>query len=116
LSDEVEARIEARIEAVMDSDVTLMLARSPNLCRAKRIEDAQARYIEYAKRTLSREVSLAGLRVVIDCANRAAYEVAPQALWELGAEGDQGRRRAERPQHQSQCWLNRARVAVAQGA
>jgi phosphoglucosamine mutase len=82
LSDEVEARI----EAVMDSEVALMLARSPNLGRAKRIEDAQARYIEYAKRTLSREVSLAGLRVVIDCANGAAYEVAPQALWELGAE------------------------------
>jgi phosphoglucosamine mutase len=82
LSDEVEARI----EAVMDSDVTLMLARSPNLGQAKRIDDAQARYIEYAKRTLSNEVSLAGLRVVIDCANGAAYEVAPQALWELGAE------------------------------
>jgi phosphoglucosamine mutase len=82
LSDEVEARI----EAVMDGEVALMLARSPNLGRAKRIEDAQARYIEYAKRTLSREVSLAGLRVVIDCANGAAYEVAPQALWELGAE------------------------------
>jgi len=82
LSDEVEARI----EAVMDSEVTLMLARSPNLGRAKRIEDAQARYIEYAKRTLSREVSLDGLRVVIDCANGAAYKVAPEALWELGAE------------------------------
>ena len=82
LSDEVEARI----EAVMDSEVALMLARSPNLGRAKRIEDAQARYIEYAKGTLSREVSLSGLRVVIDCANGAAYEVAPEALWELGAE------------------------------
>jgi phosphoglucosamine mutase len=82
LSDEVEARI----EALMDSEVALMLARSPNLGRAKRIADAQARYIEYAKRTLSREVSLSGLRVVIDCANGAAYEVAPEALWELGAE------------------------------
>ena len=46
----------------------------------------QARYIEYAKRTLSREVSFEGLRVVIDCANGAAYKVAPEALWELGAE------------------------------
>ena len=82
LSDEVEARI----EGLMESEVALMLARSPNLGRAKRIADAQARYIEYAKRTLSREVSLSGLRVVIDCANGAAYEVAPEALWELGAE------------------------------
>src|SRR5215472_15367646 len=82
LSDEVEARI----EALMDKDVAPMLARSPNLGRAKRIEDVQARYIEYAKRTLSRDVSLEGLRVVIDCANGAAYKVAPEALWELGAE------------------------------
>jgi phosphoglucosamine mutase len=82
----VSDEIEGRIERVMDSEVALMLARSPNLGRAKRIEDAQARYIEYAKRTLSREVSLAGLRVVIDCANGAAYAVAPAVLWELGAE------------------------------
>ena len=46
----------------------------------------QARYIEYAKRTLPRDVSLDGLRVVVDCANGAAYKVAPEALWELGAE------------------------------
>ena len=82
LSDEVEARI----EALMDSEVGIMLAHSPNLGRAKRIADAHARYIEYAKRTLSREVSFEGLRVVIDCANGAAYKVAPEALWELGAE------------------------------
>ena len=82
LSDEVEARI----EALMDGDVAPMLARSPDLGRAKRIDDVQARYIEYAKRTLSREVSLEGMRVVVDCANGAAYKVAPEALWELGAE------------------------------
>jgi phosphoglucosamine mutase len=82
LSDEVEARI----EALMDGDVAPMLARSPDMGRAKRIDDVQARYIEYAKRTLSRDVSLEGLRVVIDCANGAAYKVAPEALWELGAE------------------------------
>src|SRR5271168_5416311 len=82
LSDEVEARI----EALMDGDVAPMLARSPDLGRAKRIDDVQARYIEYAKRTLSREVSLEGMRVIIDCANGAAYKVAPEALWELGAE------------------------------
>ncbi|MEM7426181.1 MAG: phosphoglucosamine mutase [Pseudomonadota bacterium] len=54
--------------------------------RAKRIEDAQARYIEYVKATFPKEVSLTGLRIVVDCANGAAYEVAPAALWELGAE------------------------------
>ena len=82
LSDEVEARI----EALMESEVAPMLARSPDLGRARRIDDVQARYIEYAKRTLSRDVSLEGMRVVIDCANGAAYKVAPEALWELGAE------------------------------
>src|SRR5262249_37230709 len=54
--------------------------------RAKRIEDAQARYIEFAKHTFPKELSLSGLRVVVDCANGAAYRVAPDALWELGAE------------------------------
>src|SRR6202142_4343242 len=82
LSDEVEARI----EALMDGDVAPMLARSPDLGRAKRIDDVQARYIEYAKRTLNRDVTLDGLRIVVDCANGAAYKVAPEALWELGAE------------------------------
>jgi phosphoglucosamine mutase len=82
LSDEVETRI----EALMDGEVSPMLARSPDLGRAKRIDDVQARYIEYAKRTLARDVSFEGLRVVIDCANGAAYKVAPEALWELGAE------------------------------
>ena len=78
--------LETRIEALMDGDVAPMLARSADLGRARRIDDVQARYIEYAKRTLSRDVALDGLRVVVDCANGAAYKVAPEALWELGAE------------------------------
>ncbi len=82
LSDEVEGRI----EALMEGEVSPMLARSPELGRAKRIDDVQARYIEFAKRTLSRDVTFEGMRVVIDCANGAAYKVAPEALWELGAE------------------------------
>jgi phosphoglucosamine mutase len=82
LSDEIEARI----EALVDADITPQLARSPELGRAKRIDDVVARYIEYAKRTLPRDVSLEGLRVVVDCANGAAYKAAPEALWELGAE------------------------------
>ena len=56
------------------------------LGRAKRIESVQARYIEFAKRTLPRQLDLSGLRIVVDCANGAAYKVAPEALWELGAE------------------------------
>ncbi len=51
-----------------------------------RIDSVHARYIEFAKRTLPRQLSLEGLRVVLDCANGAAYKVAPEALWELGAE------------------------------
>jgi len=82
LSDEIESRI----EALIDSDMTPRLARSTELGRAKRVDDVQARYIEYAKRTLPREVSLDGMRIVIDCANGAAYKTAPEALWELGAE------------------------------
>ena len=82
LSDEIEASI----EALIDDDLAGRLAKSPELGRAKRIDDVAARYIEYAKRTLPRDVSFDGLRVVVDCANGAAYKVAPEALWELGAE------------------------------
>jgi phosphoglucosamine mutase len=82
LSDEIESRI----EELLDSDLAQRLALSPNLGRAKRVDDVRARYIEYAKRTLPRDVSLEGLRVVLDCANGAAYRAAPEALWELGAE------------------------------
>ncbi len=77
---------EMRIEALMDGDPAKLAARPDRLGRAKRIEDAQARYIEFAKRTLPRAMRLDGLRVVIDCANGAAYKVAPAVLWELGAE------------------------------
>src|SRR6267142_4669915 len=82
LSDEVERQI----EALIDSDLTKKLAKSPDLGRAKRIDGVQDRYIEFAKRTLPKNLSLDGLRVVVDCANGAAYRVAPEALWELGAE------------------------------
>jgi phosphoglucosamine mutase len=82
LSDEVEINI----EKLLDSDVSKRLAKSPDLGRAKRIDGVQDRYIEFAKRTLPRDLSLDGLRVVVDCAHGAAYKVAPDALWELGAE------------------------------
>ncbi|MDN2582501.1 phosphoglucosamine mutase [Aquibium sp. ELW1220] len=82
LSDEIETRI----EGMLDKDLSRQLASSEGLGRAKRIDGVHDRYIEFAKRTLPRSMSLAGLRVVIDCANGAAYKVAPAALWELGAE------------------------------
>jgi phosphoglucosamine mutase len=82
LSDQVEHQI----EALIDSDMTKRLAKSRELGRAKRIDGVHDRYIEFAKRTLPRNLSLEGLRVVIDCANGAAYRVAPEALWELGAD------------------------------
>ena len=82
LSDEIELRIESMIDKPLD----VALADSDSLGRAKRIDGVHDRYIEFAKRTLPRSMSLAGLRVVIDVANGAAYKVAPAALWELGAE------------------------------
>lgn len=82
LSDEIEKTI----EELVDADLTSRLAGMRDLGRAKRIDGAQQRYIEFAKRTLPRSMSLEGLRVVIDCANGAAYKVAPEALWELGAD------------------------------
>jgi len=82
LSDEIEQNI----EAMLDQDVTAMLADSDGLGRAKRVDGVHDRYIEFAKRTLPRSMSLSGLRIVVDCANGAAYKVAPAVLWELGAE------------------------------
>lgn len=82
LSDEVETEI----TRLIDSDLSKQLSASPALGRAKRIESADARYIEFAKRTMPRNLSLEGLRIVVDCANGAGYKVAPEALWELGAE------------------------------
>ncbi|MBM3563290.1 MAG: phosphoglucosamine mutase [Alphaproteobacteria bacterium] len=82
LSDEIEREI----ERLIDGDVTRKLAAPRDLGRARRIDDVRARYIEFAKRTLPRNMSFEGLRIVVDCANGAAYRVAPEALWELGAE------------------------------
>jgi phosphoglucosamine mutase len=82
LSDEVEQNI----ERLIDTDITKRLAKGRELGRAKRIDGVHDRYIEFAKRTLPRNLSLEGLRVVIDCAHGAGYRVAPDALWELGAD------------------------------
>ena len=78
--------VEAKIEAMLDQPGALKLSKPVDLGRAMRVEGDRARYIEFAKRTLLRTLSLDGLRIVVDCANGAAYKVAPEALWELGAE------------------------------
>jgi len=78
--------VERGIETLLDSDLSRRLAGAAEVGRAKRVESVHARYIEFAKRTLPRQASLDGLRVVVDCANGAAYKVAPETLWELGAE------------------------------
>jgi phosphoglucosamine mutase len=82
LSDAVEAKIEAR----MESDLSAHLASADALGRARRLDDANGRYTEYVKQTFPRGLRLDGLKVAIDCANGAAYKVAPEVLWELGAE------------------------------
>jgi phosphoglucosamine mutase len=82
LSDEQELKI----EALMDEGLQEGLAAPRDLGRVKRIDDAQARYVEIVKATFPRHLNLSGLRIVIDCANGAAYKVAPTALYELGAE------------------------------
>ncbi len=75
---------ELAIEALIDSEVEL--AAPGDIGRANRIEDARGRYIHFAKSTFPENLRLDGLKLVIDCANGAAYNVAPSALWELGAE------------------------------
>ena len=80
LSDEDEQAIEKRLEAGPK------LAKSDMIGRARRIDDARGRYIQFAKDTFPEHLRLDGLKVVVDCANGAAYHVAPEALWELGAE------------------------------
>ncbi len=75
---------ELAIEALIDGEVPL--AASADIGRARRVEDARGRYIHFAKSTFPEELTLDGLKIVVDCANGAAYQVAPSALWELGAE------------------------------
>jgi phosphoglucosamine mutase len=82
LSDEIEAEI----ERLIDPAATIRLSGARDIGRARRLEGVHARYIEFAKRTLPRALDLDGMRIVVDCANGAGYRVAPEALWELGAE------------------------------
>jgi phosphoglucosamine mutase len=81
LSDDIEAAIEGQM-----GHTAKERAPSAELGRAKRLDDAGGRYIEFVKSSFPRGLRLDGLRVVVDCANGAAYKVAPTVLWELGAE------------------------------
>lgn len=80
LSDEAEAEIEAILAGEIQP------AKPENIGRAKRIEDGRGRYQEFAKTTFPQGLRLDGLKVVVDCANGAAYKAAPEVLWELGAD------------------------------
>ena len=80
LSDEAERSIERRL------DKEPKLAKAELVGRAKRIDDARGRYVHFVKSTLPEQLRLDGLKIVVDCANGAAYHVAPDALWELGAD------------------------------
>nr|MBA3668327.1 phosphoglucosamine mutase [Sphingomonas sp.] len=80
LSDDDEVAIEEHLTTAAK------LVDAEKIGRAKRIDDARGRYIHFAKSTFPETLRLDGLKVVVDCANGAAYQVAPEALWELGAE------------------------------
>ena len=84
LSYAYEAEIEALILKAIDGEMAL--AEPQAIGRARRIDDAQGRYVHFAKATFPDHLRLDGLKIVIDCAHGAAYKVAPEALWELGAE------------------------------
>jgi phosphoglucosamine mutase len=80
LSDDAEAAIEAGIE-----NGEIPLADAPEIGRARRIEDSRGRYIHAIKQSVAADIRFDSLKVVVDCANGAAYQVAPTAIWELGA-------------------------------
>jgi phosphoglucosamine mutase len=82
LSDDAEMKIEAMFE----SDLTPHHAPPDRLGRARRLEDAPGRYVEFVKSSFPRGLRLDGLKIVVDCAHGAAYKVAPAVLWELGAD------------------------------
>ena len=79
-------KLEHEIEALIDGEITPYLAKSENFGRVTRLDDASNRYIEFVKDSFSKDKSLTGLKIVVDCANGAAYKIAPKIFWELGAD------------------------------
>ena len=84
--DKLSDAIEREIEEMIDSNIDSFLAKPNKLGKAKRIEDARGRYMWSVKNAFPKDSTLDGLKIVIDCANGAAYSMAPTILWELGAE------------------------------
>ena len=78
--------VESQIEALMHGDMTTRLAHAEKLGRAKRLDDAPGRYIEFAKHTFPRRKSLSGMKIVLDCGHGAAYHIGKTIFWELGAD------------------------------
>lgn len=78
--------IEFEIEKLIEEDLQKHLAQPQNLGRVKRLDEGKERYIEFVKNSFAKDISLNGLKIVIDCANGASYSIAPTVLWELGAE------------------------------
>lgn len=83
LNDKYENKLQ---DLILNGNLNSLLVTPDKLGRAKRLEDAHGRYIEHVKRSFPKGLSLAGIRVVIDCANGSAYHIAPAILWELGAD------------------------------
>ncbi len=79
-------KLESEIEALIDGDISPHLAESQNFGRVKRLDDASNRYIEFVKNSFPKDKTLNGLKIVVDCANGAAYNIAPKIFWELGAD------------------------------
>lgn len=117
LPDSVEAEIEAELEQPMDC------VSSEKLGKARRLDDAQGRYIEFCKSTFPSDLDLRGMRIVVDCAHGAAYHIAPHVFHELGAESSQSAtsrtasismkvlaRQRRRP-CPAQCWPTRRKSA-----
>lgn len=78
--------VELKLEKLIQSDLSSKFVAPDQLGRARRLEDASGRYVEFAKKTFPSDLRLDGLKIVVDCANGAAYKVAPEVLWELGAD------------------------------
>ena len=97
LPDDVELAIERRMDEPLDC------VPSAELGKARRIDDAAGRYIEFCKSTFPSELDLRGLRIVVDCAHGAGYHVAPPRVPRARRRRDRDRRRAGRPQHQRGC-------------
>ena len=97
LPDEIEARIE---ELIVSNEIAHLRPTADAIGKAFRIDDAEGRYIEFVKRSLPKDLDFQGIKLVVDCANGAAYKVAPTVLRELGAKVDVDREQAGWHEHQ----------------